>query len=368
MPLPIHLKTFFSNEKKFGSKDRKWISEICFQYFRCALLFQNQTISVDEAIIRSVYLCSTETSDFLHAVSPHLNEDISDELSSKLKRLGADSATTFLYAHLLSEAIDKPAFALSLYKQPLFFLRCRPGKKDHVRDVFISNNIAFKEIGDDAIALKNNVPIDQYVKLNKEVVVQDLSSQKVFDFLKNVASVPKEVLNVWDVCAASGGKSILLFDRIGRKVNITVSDIRDNILFNLTKRFQEAGIPIFHKFTQDVAKKSGMEKGQEFDIIICDVPCTGSGTWARAPEQYKSFDPNQLTTFNIIQTQITQNALPHLKKGGLLFYVTCSVFTIENESVINEIAQNNKAVILHSEYVKGYDSGADTMFVAVLTL
>ena len=79
----------------------------------------------------------------------------------------------------------------------------------------------------------NAVKIDEVLLLNKEVVVQDLNSQRVFDFFKqNKRSDEKTLLSVWDTCAASGGKSILIHDVLKSKVKITASDIRENILSN----------------------------------------------------------------------------------------------------------------------------------------
>jgi 16S rRNA (cytosine967-C5)-methyltransferase len=138
------------------------------------------------------------------------------------------------------------------------------------------------------------------------------------------------------------------------------------MLYNLKRRFQEARIPLHHLFTQDITKKSGLESDNLFDIIICDVPCSGSGTWSRTPEQYKSFKPDSLLAFNDTQRQVVQNALPHLKKDGLLFYITCSVFKDENENIVKDIIARNKLDLLDLNYIKGYEKKADTMFVAVM--
>ena len=82
---------------------------------------------------------------------------------------------------------------------------------------------------------------------------------------------------------------------------------------------------------------------------------------------FRSFDPEMLSDFNNTQLKIVQNALPHLKKGGMLFYITCSVFKSENENLVNEIVHQNQLNCLESHYIKGYEKNADTMFVALLT-
>ena len=74
--------------------------------------------------------------------------------------------------------------------------------------------------------------------------MQDFSSQGVGGLLLPVARGP---LYVWDCCAASGGKSIMLYD-LDPAIRLTVSDIRESILINLRKRFNEAGIKKYQSF------------------------------------------------------------------------------------------------------------------------
>ena len=68
-----------------------------------------------------------------------------------------------------------------------------------------------------------------------------------------------------------------------------------------------------------------------------------------------------------MQKQIASTAIPFLKKEGLFFYITCSVFKKENEEVVAYLKQKFHLQILQMEYLKGYEVGADSMFVAVLS-
>ncbi|TXH57956.1 MAG: hypothetical protein E6Q89_03960 [Bacteroidia bacterium] len=104
-------------------------------------------------------------------------------------------------------------------------------------------------------------------------------------------------------------------------------------------------------------------KQTTFDHIICDVPCSGSGTWARTPEQLYFFDPNKLEDFSTLQTTIAQNAIPYLKAEGRMLYITCSVFKQENEAVIQKI---QPAVYKDSTLINGISKQADSMFIATL--
>lgn len=200
------------------------------------------------------------------------------------------------------------------------------------------------------------------LKLNVDAVVQDLSSQQTAAFM---ALLPKEkVQMVWDCCAASGGKSILVADMFPG-VNITASDIRANMLHNLKRRLREAKIPLHRAFTADLSKPINIDR--KFDLIICDAPCTGSGTWARTPEQLYFFEKEKIDAYATLQKSIVSHALPHLKENGFLLYITCSVFKKENEDIVDFIQHSfPETKLIKQQMLKGYAKRADTMFAALV--
>jgi 16S rRNA (cytosine967-C5)-methyltransferase len=361
-PLTHHLKSFFQTDKKFGSKDRKSISTLCYHYFRCGFLF-NETETTENKIVAASFLCENNETEFLKNVSAELNEFVSFSTTEKLAYLNINAEKLFLFSDEISDFIDKNKFSLSLLQQPELFLRIRPKRKDQVLAKLKNADIPFEIIESDTLKITNGTSIENCLEINKEVVIQDLNSQKVFDFLKKEKAEEKSE-SVWDCCAASGGKSILLFDLFLGKIKLTVSDIRENILTNLQLRFKDAGINLQKKFVQDLSQKSGLLLDEKFSIIICDVPCTGSGTWGRTPEQYFSFDKSQLQQFVEKQKNIVVNVLPHLAKDGWFVYITCSVFKAENEDMVDFIQQHFSYQLLEMKYLKGYDKNADTLFVA----
>jgi 16S rRNA (cytosine967-C5)-methyltransferase len=170
---------------------------------------------------------------------------------------------------------------------------------------------------------------------------------------------------VWDCCAASGGKSVLLNDILSKKIDLTVSDIRATIILMLHRRFKKAGIKEYKYFIADITG-AGFKPGDlDFDLVICDAPCTGSGTWSRTPEQLCFFKPSAITEYQQLQKKIVSSVLPHVKPNGLFIYITCSVFEKENEAIAELISQNFNCKLLQMQLLKGYDKKADNMFVAV---
>jgi 16S rRNA (cytosine967-C5)-methyltransferase len=98
------------------------------------------------------------------------------------------------------------------------------------------------------------------------------------------------------------------------------------------------------------------------------VPCTGSGTWSRTPEQSFSFNPSSIEDFVARQKTICQQLIAKLNPGGSLIYITCSVFKKENEEVIAFLQEKMSLKVEQQELLKGYDKGADSMFVCQLRL
>ena len=362
-----HLKAFFSAEKKYGSRDRKTIASLCYGYFRTGHALSHTTTA--EKIIAGIFLSENKNNEILALLRPEWNALVPLNAREKLSMLKLTPQAIFPFADEVGDGIDATHFALSFLQQPELYLRIRPGRAKQVHDKLNHGLIPFENITEHCLQLPNKTSVDDILTLNREAVIQDRNSQRVLNFLeKNPAYfLAKQKVAAWDCCAASGGKAVLLNDIIKGKLQLTVSDIRENILLNLDKRFQQAGININKKFTADLTKESGLPATELFSIIICDAPCTGSGTWSRTPEQLYYFKKNTIIEYAERQKKIVSNIVPHLRPGGLLFYITCSVFNEENEEVVEFIKEKFHLPVLEMEYLKGYDIKADSMFVAVFS-
>lgn len=366
IPLNDFLKKYFALHTKYGSRDRKHITHLCYSYYRLGLA--EMALETEERILLASFLCSADTDEILTELKPEWKDNFTAPVKEKLKLVGYPFSVEniFPWQDELSAGIDAGAFALSHLTQPDLFLRIRPNQKPEVIQKLKANNIAFKDPGADCIALPNSTKVDNLISLNKEAVVQDYSSQRIAEFL---AMIKQETGNrkpvaVWDCCAASGGKSILAYDVLG-SVDLTVSDIRSSIIHNLKQRFKEAGIKNYHSFIADLANSQSPIPNSSYDLIICDVPCSGSGTWGRTPEHLHFFTADKIEYYSSLQKKIVQNAIPHIKQGGYLLYITCSVFKKENEEVVEYIFNNRKLQLITKEVLIGYDKKADTMFGAL---
>jgi 16S rRNA (cytosine967-C5)-methyltransferase len=138
-------------------------------------------------------------------------------------------------------------------------------------------------------------------------------------------------------------------------------------LDNLDERFIAAGLRTYQKKIIDLTKNADPELHHyEFDGIILDAPCSGSGTWGRTPEMISQFEEFKIQSFQNLQKTIAANTIKYLKPGKPLIYITCSVFREENEEVIHYLQTEHKMKLEGLELIKGYTQKADTMFVARL--
>jgi 16S rRNA (cytosine967-C5)-methyltransferase len=105
---------------------------------------------------------------------------------------------------------------------------------------------------------------------------------------------------------------------------------------------------------------------KQFDFIFADLPCSGSGTWGRTPENLQSYTETQLSTMTKLQENILHHLIPAIKIGGYLLAATCSVYKNENEDQIEKLVATGKFKLIARQYFIGYDKHADTLFGALL--
>lgn len=362
-PFSLFLKDFFKQHKKHGSTDRKQIAHLCYCYFRLGKA--GKSIQPADRIITALFLCSTHPNKILSEVAPELNDSVHLSLEEKLNKIKfpLHAEDIFPWKDQLSTGIDYTSFAMSHLRQPDLYLRIRPGFEGMVEKKLAAANITFNHVNERCLSLDNSSKLDDVIELDKEAVVQDLNSQRVGEMVP--LTINEQPLKIWDCCAASGGKSILFHD-LFPAAKLTVSDIRNFILNNLAKRFQQAGITGYRSIIADLTTGESRLPATKYDLVICDAPCTGSGTWGRTPEQLYFFDDQKIDYYANLQQKISGEASKHIKLGGYFLYITCSVFKKENEEVIKKLQIDGGLKLVKMELLKGYDQKADTLFATLL--
>ncbi|MEO8763181.1 MAG: Fmu (Sun) domain-containing protein [Ginsengibacter sp.] len=359
-PFHLFLKKYFALHKKHGSRDRKFIAALCYNYFRLGYGVSGEMDRAGKLRLAS-YLCETDAPQAPGAIVP---------LIEKLAVVGKqfDVEKIFPFADELSDEITRRQYNASFLIQPKLYIRIRPGCKEVTAGKIKTAGLFFKDLGEGCLAFDNNEKVSGVIDIDKEAVVQDYNSQKTLRMLQERVESREPGISLWDCCAGSGGKSILAVD-ILKQVQLTVSDKRINILESLENRFNVAGIKNYKSVLVDLqlpCSTAGTIPGP-FDCIIADVPCSGSGTWCRTPEQLAFFHKKDIATYAALQRKIMEHSIPHLKAGGYYVYITCSVFKKENEENVAYIQREFHLSLLGMKYLEGYEMQADTLFVALFT-
>jgi 16S rRNA (cytosine967-C5)-methyltransferase len=391
VPLHAWLKDFFRENKQMGSHDRKLVSNLVYCFYRLGHSLKD--IPLQERILTGLFLCRDEPSDLLGYFKPDWNENANRPAEEKIafcrhSGLPFETGDIFPWKDELSEGIDHRAFCLSFLRQPDLFLRIRPGYEKEVllkleqqssqppaRSLIQQAQqttrppAPYEFIPPFTLRLPNGFKTEELFTPDKEVVIQDYSSQRIAPFLELPSGTlrPGDSLSFWDACAASGGKSILAYD-LHPGIDITVSDIRESILQNLRHRFRQAGIEKYHSFIADLTC-SGPPESQgrpplSYRFILADAPCTGSGTWSRTPEELYFFHPRKILRYSEMQRKILSHIIPSLSKGASLVYSTCSVFKKENEEIAALVRDSFGLRPDRTENIAGYAQKADSLFAA----
>jgi 16S rRNA (cytosine967-C5)-methyltransferase len=361
-PFANFLKKYFAANKKLGSKDRRAVSALCYNYFRLGKSISNRNVT--EATQIASIICGNNQPAFWLTVPQQWQHLQGQTQQTCISFFGVNVNQIFPAVAQCSTTINTSQLVVAHLQQPLLFLRVR--NANYTAAVVLqlqAAKITAKQIGATCIAVPNNTNVAKVLPLGVTTIVQDYNSQQTLQYISN-NSTQFANTNIWDCCAASGGKAILLMDILAQKANLFVTDIRASILHNLKQRFAMAGIKNYQSQVVNLTQPMTNLKQKNCALIICDAPCTGSGTWARTPEYLHFFDTNTITNYQKLQQQIITNTLPFLVKGGYFIYITCSVYAAENEAQVIFLQQQG-CTIIEQQNLLGYNHQADSMFVAV---
>lgn len=182
------------------------------------------------------------------------------------------------------------------------------------------------------------------------IEMQDASSQAAIAAL----DVTKGQ-TVLDYCAGGGGKSLALA-ALGARV--TAHDADPRRMKDIEPRAQRAKTRI-----EILSKVPG---GRLFDLVFCDAPCSGSGTWRRTPDAKWKFDAKRLSDLTAIQGQILDDVVGSVAIGGRLAYATCSVLSQENQQVVEGfVARHSGWSVVKTLSLRPGEDG-DGFYLAIL--
>lgn len=182
------------------------------------------------------------------------------------------------------------------------------------------------------------------------VELQDLSPQQA------CAALPVGPgMRILDHCAGGGGKTLAVAGR-APGLTLVAHDAVPARMADLPARARRAGARV--QVTDDPAGA--------FDLVMADVPCSGSGTWRRAPDSKWRLTPAALDGLTALQARILGQAARHVGRGGHLAYMTCSVLDVENECRVRDFLHGAPDfALLSSRLWTPLDAG-DGFYLAVM--
>ena len=169
-----------------------------------------------------------------------------------------------------------------------------------------------------------------------QVRTQDEGSQLVAE----LAGFGNDIL---DCCAAPGGKTAVLAEN-NPNASILACDINADRLRTMKKLLASSGVRTQIEYRQADAEKLPNDMKERFDLVLCDVPCSGTGTLARNPEIRHRVSIASIRDQQARQKRILRSALQTVKPGGRIVYSTCSLEPEENEDVVAALLQERPDV------------------------
>ena len=186
---------------------------------------------------------------------------------------------------------------------------------------------------------------------NGLVELQDAASQAVVEAL-----YLRDGMKVLDYCAGGGGKALAIAAKA--TVSVFAHDADPRRMRDLPARAKRAGAKI--SILESITSSSA------YDLVLTDVPCSGSGSWRRDPQGKWTLTAERLAALTSLQAEILDRAAPLVTSKGDLAYVTCSVLKEEDEAQIEAFLSRHKGWEVHLQHRYSPLQGGDGFFVAIL--
>ncbi len=168
------------------------------------------------------------------------------------------------------------------------------------------------------------------------VEVQDEGSQ-----LAALFSGAKPGEQVLDLCAGAGGKTLALAAMMENKGQLYATDDDKRRLAPIHDRLKRAGARNVQVRTPKSVGTELDDLAGRLDLVVIDAPCTGTGAWRRNPDAKWRMRPGALEQRTKEQVEILERALPLIKAGGRIAYITCSVLDAENGDQVQSFVRRH---------------------------
>ncbi len=354
-PIDLFISLYFRHHPQLGSKDRLYIVERIYLYFRWKLLIE--TLLDQRALsgqARREALCALldQGPPFLaqqQVVEPHMDVSFPPDLFRALERTYGPRTLA------LCRACNEPARTI---------LRVNTLKisRQELCDLLNARGLDVQEdpLVPTALCLARRANLFSLPEFKAGFFeVQDAGSQRVASLVQ-----AKPGQSVFDFCAGAGGKSLAIAPCLCHRGQLYLHDIRRSVLIEAKKRLKRAGVQNAQIVTPEEQERLNALK-RRMDWVLVDAPCSGTGTLRRNPDMKWKYSDQMVARLVSEQRQIVTEALTYLKPDGTLVYATCSLLQEENECQLDYFLQAHPLVLASPPFksLPGCD-GMDGFFAA----
>lgn len=170
--------------------------------------------------------------------------------------------------------------------------------------------------------------------------VQDESSMLAVEILD-----PQKNDKILDLCAAPGGKSFLIAEKMENTGTVEARDIYEHKVQLIKDGANRLGLSVIQAKCQDASQFDSSSE-QAFDKVLVDAPCSGLGLIRKKPDIRLHKTPEGIHALILLQREILEQAAKYVKYGGVLVYSTCTISKEENEDNIQWFLQSHEDYVL----------------------
>lgn len=191
-----------------------------------------------------------------------------------------------------------------------------------------------------------------------KISVQDAGSVEIARFTQ---AKPGDF--VLDLCAAPGTKSMAMAEMMNNEGSITCLDLHKHRAALIEQDAKRLGLDIISARQADSTKIKDTDK---YDVVLCDVPCSGWGVLGRKPDMKLHLDQKEGYKLAATQSDLLEAGARALKPGGTLVYSTCTLDPVENEEQVKAFCRAHPEFDLEKEQTLLPDGSRDGFFMARL--
>ena len=327
LALPTRIQRLLSSERSFGARDRRLYRELIYTTLRYLPWIEPWLDREPERAAKiAAWLAASNRDTRSYRADICGDWPTIDPLALRARFLQADP-TELLPAWFRDECPDVFApseLAAQLARAPLW-LRLQTDRPALVMDEFTAAEWRTTQSTElsSAWRVHGEADVTRSTSYAKGLVeVQDLGSQFVLE------SLGLEPGGRWlDACAGAGGKTLQLARLLGPGGMVEAHDIRPAALDELLQRAERAGL--------DNVRTVAQPARAAYDGVLVDAPCSGSGTWRRAPHLKWATTPALIGERAMVQQALLEQFAGSVGPGGRLVYATCSLSRRENAGVVS---------------------------------